>query len=70
MEMPHITQLPLSALNLKEASEIASSRFLPHRPMLASSTPAFPTALLVRVRKGLIAYSLKMAHCGDLTNKG
>ena len=32
VEMPHITRLPLSALNLKELSEseIASSRFLPH----------------------------------------
>ena len=67
VEMPHITRLPLSALNLKELSEseIASSRFLPHRPTLASSIPAFPVALLVRVHKGLREYSLKMAHCGD-----
>ena len=67
-----MTWLPLSALNLKEVSEseIVSSWFLPHRPTLASSIPAFPITLLVRVHKGLIAYSLKMAHCGDLTNKG
>lgn len=28
------------------------------------------TIVFVRVHKGLIVYYLKMAHCGDLINKG
>ena len=37
--------------------------FLGPRPSFLRDTP-------VRVYKGLIEYSLKMAHCGNMTNKG
>lgn len=48
-EMPHITSLPVSTLNLIEVSESreTSSRFLPHPPTLASSASAFPVATVI-----------------------
>ena len=77
------TGLKHLALTCTCNNQLALSRPLPQRPQLLPYGPR-PAAnvchefflehvcsvLGVRVHKGLVAYYLKMAHCGDLTNKG